>query len=93
MNTHYKSGIVNTDFIDNSAGVDCSDHEVNIKILLNRLVAEGEMTKEQRNKLLEKMTDEVAALVLHDNYNQTQMFSLEASVAAQTHGSFGPVHE
>jgi glutamate dehydrogenase len=79
-----QGGIVNTDFIDNSAGVDCSDHEVNIKILLNRLISEGEMTKEQRNKLLEKMTDEVADLVLHDNYEQTQMLSLESSVAQQT---------
>lgn len=77
-------GIVNTDFIDNSAGVDCSDHEVNIKILLNRIIADGDMTKEQRNKLLEKMTDEVAELVLADNYEQTQMLSLEASVAQQT---------
>lgn len=79
-----QGGIVNTDFIDNSAGVDCSDHEVNIKILLNRLIAEGEMTLEQRNKLLEKMTDEVAELVLLDNYEQTQMLSLEASVSQQT---------
>lgn len=79
-----QGGIVSTDFIDNSAGVDCSDHEVNIKILLNRLVAEGEMTKDQRNKLLEKMTDEVADLVLMDNYEQTQMLSLEASVVQQT---------
>lgn len=77
-------GIVNTDFIDNSAGVDCSDHEVNIKILLNRLVAEGQMTKDDRNILLENMTNEVADLVLHDNYEQTQMLSLEVSVAAQT---------
>ncbi len=79
-----QGGIVNTDFIDNSAGVDCSDHEVNIKILLNRLMSEGEMTREQRNKLLEKMTDEVASLVLLDNYDQTQMLSLETSVAQQT---------
>lgn len=79
-----QGGIVNTDFIDNSAGVDCSDHEVNIKILLNRLIADGTMTLEQRNKLLEKMTDEVADLVLRDNYEQTQMLSLEASVAPQT---------
>lgn len=79
-----QGGIVNTDFIDNSAGVDCSDHEVNIKILLNRLVASGEMSKEQRNTLLEKMTDEVAQLVLVDNYEQNQMLSLEASVAQQT---------
>jgi glutamate dehydrogenase len=79
-----QGGIINTDFIDNSAGVDCSDHEVNIKILLNRMVLEGEMTLDQRNKLLEKMTDEVAALVLLDNYDQTQMLSLETSVAQQT---------
>jgi glutamate dehydrogenase len=79
-----QGGIVNTDFIDNSAGVDCSDHEVNIKILLNSLIASGDMTKEQRNKLLEKMTDEVAQLVLADNYDQTLMLSLETSVAQQT---------
>lgn len=77
-------GIVNTDFIDNSAGVDCSDHEVNIKILLNRLIADGLMTFEERNKLLENMTDEVAALVLLDNYDQTQILSLETSVSQQT---------
>lgn len=79
-----QGGIINTDFIDNSAGVDCSDHEVNIKILLNRLVMNGEMKLEARNKLLEKMTDEVAQLVLLDNYDQTQMLSLETSVAQQT---------
>lgn len=79
-----QGGIVNTDFIDNSAGVDCSDHEVNIKVLLNRLIANGEMTREDRNVLLEKMTDEVAGLVLLDNYDQTQMLSLETSVAQQT---------
>lgn len=77
-------GIIYTDFIDNSAGVDCSDHEVNIKILLNRLIADGDMYIEQRNKLLEQMTDEVAELVLRDNYEQTQMLSLETSVAIQT---------
>lgn len=77
-------GIVNTDFIDNSAGVDCSDHEVNIKILLNGLVAEGKMTVADRNELLVAMTDEVAALVLDDNYEQTQMLSLETSVSPQT---------
>lgn len=77
-------GVVNTDFIDNSAGVDCSDHEVNIKILLNRVIADGDMTREQRDKLLEKMTDEVGELVLMDNYDQTQMLSLESSVAQQT---------
>ncbi len=77
-------GTVYTDFIDNSAGVDCSDHEVNIKILLNKIVADGEMTLEQRNKLLEYMTDEVAELVLRDNYEQTQMLSLESSVSLET---------
>lgn len=77
-------GTLYTDFIDNSAGVDCSDHEVNIKILLNKLIADGEMSLEQRNKLLAYMTDEVAQLVLRDNYEQTQMLSLESSVAKQT---------
>jgi glutamate dehydrogenase len=77
-------GIMYTDFIDNSAGVDCSDHEVNIKILLNKMVTDGAMTLEDRNKLLEQMTDEVAHLVLRDNYEQTQMLSLEFSVSSQT---------
>ncbi len=77
-------GVVNTDFIDNSAGVDCSDHEVNIKILLNSMVASGEMTLDQRNKLLEKMTNEVAELVLLDNAEQSQMLSLESMVAQQS---------
>ncbi|MFJ1745943.1 NAD-glutamate dehydrogenase [Streptomyces sp. NPDC088116] len=63
-------GKVNTDAIDNSAGVDTSDHEVNIKILLNGLVTEGDMTVKQRNKLLAAMTDEVGALVLRNNYAQ-----------------------
>ncbi len=67
---------LNTDFIDNSAGVDCSDHEVNIKILLNRLVADGDMTMKQRNTLLEQMTDDVSSLVLRDNYLQTQALSV-----------------
>ena len=59
-----------TDFIDNSAGVDCSDHEVNIKILLGGAVADGELTVAERDALLAEMTDEVAALVLRDNYDQ-----------------------
>ncbi|MEV0965853.1 MULTISPECIES: NAD-glutamate dehydrogenase [unclassified Streptomyces] len=63
-------GRVNTDAIDNSAGVDTSDHEVNIKILLNGLVAEGDMTVKQRNRLLAEMTDEVGGLVLRNNYAQ-----------------------
>ncbi len=61
---------VNTDAIDNSAGVDCSDHEVNIKILLDRIVAAGDLTGKQRNELLAEMTDEVGTLVLRDNYEQ-----------------------
>jgi glutamate dehydrogenase len=63
-------GRLNTDFIDNSAGVDTSDHEVNIKILLDRVVKAGDLTEKQRNSLLVEMTDEVAALVLRDNYEQ-----------------------
>jgi glutamate dehydrogenase len=77
-------GIIYTDFIDNSAGVDCSDHEVNIKILLNKVIKDRLMTLEERNQLLEAMTDEVGHLVLRDNYEQTQMLSLEASVATRT---------
>ncbi|MGW8886720.1 NAD-glutamate dehydrogenase [Streptomyces sp. NPDC055749] len=63
-------GRINTDAIDNSAGVDTSDHEVNIKILLNALVLDGDMTVKQRNKLLAEMTDEVGGLVLRNNYAQ-----------------------
>jgi glutamate dehydrogenase len=64
-------GLINTDAIDNSAGVDCSDHEVNIKILLGGAVADGELTLEARNELLASMTDEVAELVLDNNRAQT----------------------
>ncbi len=67
---------INTDAIDNSAGVDTSDHEVNIKILLGLAISDGEMTLKQRNTLLPKMTDDVAALVLRDNYFQTQALSI-----------------
>lgn len=63
-------GRINTDAIDNSAGVDTSDHEVNIKILLNGLVRDGDMTVKQRNKVLAEMTDEVGQLVLRNNYAQ-----------------------
>jgi glutamate dehydrogenase len=69
-------GRINTDAIDNSAGVDTSDHEVNIKILLSLVQADGELTEKQRNALLAEMTDEVAALVLRDNYFQTQALSV-----------------
>ncbi len=72
----FNGGRCYTDFIDNSAGVDCSDHEVNIKILLNHVVDNGEMTTKQRNNLLRAMTDEVGELVLVDNYQQSQTLSL-----------------
>jgi glutamate dehydrogenase len=71
-----KSGRINTDFIDNSAGVDCSDHEVNIKILLGAVVANGDMTVKQRDQLLAAMTDEVGLLVLRNNVLQVQAISL-----------------
>jgi len=79
-------GKVNTDFIDNSAGVDCSDHEVNIKILLSEIVSRGDITEKQRNSLLAKMTDEVAELVLQDNYRQTRAISLAVD-QAQTYSN------
>jgi glutamate dehydrogenase len=69
---------LNTDAIDNSAGVDTSDHEVNIKILLGLAISDGEMTEKQRNALLAQMTDDVALLVLRDNYFQTQALSVGA---------------
>jgi glutamate dehydrogenase len=77
-------GRANTDFIDNAGGVDCSDKEVNIKILLNAIVANGDMTIKQRNNLLAKMTDEVANIVLNDNYMQIQSISITESRAAMT---------
>lgn len=70
-----------TDAIDNSAGVDTSDHEVNIKILLGIAVGDGELTEKQRNAVLPQMTDEVAALVLRDNYFQTQALSIGKRLA------------
>ncbi|MGE5505455.1 MAG: NAD-glutamate dehydrogenase, partial [Actinomycetota bacterium] len=69
-------GRLNTDAIDNSASVDTSDHEVNIKILVDELVRAGELTLKQRDRLLAGMTDEVAALVLRDNTLQTQAISM-----------------
>ncbi|MDF2146374.1 NAD-glutamate dehydrogenase [Knoellia sp. p5-6-4] len=80
---------INTDAIDNSAGVDTSDHEVNIKILLTGLTREGDMTLKQRNKLLASMTDEVAAQVLRDNYEQNILLG---NARAQEHGML-PVHQ
>jgi glutamate dehydrogenase len=72
-------GALNTDFIDNAGGVDCSDYEVNIKILLNDIVASGDMTIKQRNILLAEMTDAVADLVLHDSDSQACAISVVQS--------------
>ena len=69
-------GRIIADSVDNSAGVDCSDHEVNIKILLNAIVTSGDMTEKQRNVQLADMTEEVGDLVLRDNYLQTQAISV-----------------
>jgi len=69
-------GRVNTDFIDNVGGVDCSDNEVNIKILLNSLVNDGDLTVKQRNNLLYDMTDDVSEIVLDDCYRQTESMSI-----------------
>jgi len=82
-----KGVILNTDFIDNSAGVDTSDHEVNIKILLNDAVQRGEMDIEARNKLLHSMTDEVGKLVLWDNYRQNVAISLMERMSVNRIGS------
>lgn len=69
-------GYIHTDFIDNSAGVDCSDHEVNAKILLNELVSQGDLTLKQRNQILKKMTENIGALVLKNNYKQVQALAI-----------------
>ncbi|MBI4183609.1 MAG: NAD-glutamate dehydrogenase [Proteobacteria bacterium] len=78
-----RGGRVNTDSLDNSGGVDCSDHEVNIKILLDTSVAQGAITVGERNDLLVAMTDEVAAHVIRTNYLQSQAVSLVAAQGAQ----------
>ncbi len=76
-------GLVNTDFIDNSAGVDTSDHEVNIKILLQERVTAGELTPQARSELLQEMTSEVAALVLRQNFHQNRALAAARAQAAQ----------
>ncbi|WP_434741460.1 NAD-glutamate dehydrogenase [Micromonospora sp. SH-82] len=81
-------GRIYTDFIDNAAGVDCSDHEVNIKILLNTAVADGELDVPERDELLAEMTDEVAELVLRDNYDQARAINNSQAQA----GPLLPVH-
>ncbi|MGO4550003.1 NAD-glutamate dehydrogenase [Lysobacter sp. 2RAF19] len=79
--------LLNTDFIDNSAGVDTSDHEVNIKILLNAQVQKKKLSFDARNTLLASMTDEVAQLVLNDNYRQNQAISLMERMSLSRMGS------
>ena len=74
-------GKVNTDALDNSAGVDCSDHEVNIKVLLDQLVADGRLDPQQRDDLLGRMTDEVAELVLDDNRRQNAVLGVSRAHA------------
>jgi glutamate dehydrogenase len=81
-------GRINTDAMDNSAGVDCSDHEVNIKILIDSLVTAGKVNIEERSPLLESMTDEVAQLVLTDNEDQNDLIGTSRANAA----SLLPVH-
>lgn len=78
-----RGGKINTDAIDNSAGVDCSDHEVNIKILLDSLVSSGELASAERDPLLASMTDEVARLVLADNVSQNDQLGMSRASAPQ----------
>jgi glutamate dehydrogenase len=78
-----KGGRLNTDAIDNSAGVDTSDHEVNIKIAVGNMMASGKLKPADRGSFLASMTDEVAELVLEDNYLQTEALSLAEAEAAQ----------
>ncbi|HWA88482.1 MAG TPA: NAD-glutamate dehydrogenase [Rhizomicrobium sp.] len=86
-----QGGRINTDAIDNSAGVDTSDHEVNLKILFSGLLRRGELTAEARDELLAEMTDDVAAHVLKDNYDQTLVLSVAQSRTSKdldAHGRF-----
>jgi glutamate dehydrogenase len=75
-------GRINTDALDNSAGVDCSDHEVNIKILVDSLITAGKIRPEERTELLESMTDEVGQLVLTDNVEQNDLMGTSRANAA-----------
>jgi glutamate dehydrogenase len=78
-----KQGRINTDAIDNSAGVSCSDHEVNIKILCQNLIEQGKITREQRNELLAQMAIEVSELVLSDNMKQNMALGLMEYASVQ----------
>lgn len=79
-------GLINTDFIDNSAGVDCSDHEVNLKILLENEISKGHLNTEKRNDLLVSLTHDIATLVLSDNQEQALVLSFSAASAKQNIG-------
>tara|TARA_Y100001970_G_scaffold294127_1_gene447216 strand:- start:62763 stop:67628 length:4866 start_codon:yes stop_codon:yes gene_type:complete len=81
-------GKINTDAIDNSAGVDCSDHEVNIKVLLNQFIANGKLTTVMRNRLLGSMTENVSELVIKNNYLQSQALSLELESSKERTNSY-----
>ena len=84
-------GLIYTDSIDNSAGVDCSDNEVNIKILLSQLVKSGRLSNQQRNKLLVEMTDDIAEHCLLNNYRQTQIIDIieqRAAINMHQHARF-----
>ncbi len=78
-----RGGLVNTDFIDNSAGVDTSDHEVNIKILLDEVVRDGKLTTAERDELLQTMTEEVGHLVLSHNYHQNRSLAAARAQASE----------
>jgi glutamate dehydrogenase len=80
-------GAINTDAIDNSAGVDCSDHEVNIKILLNTVQENSKLSDKIRNEILAKMTNEVGLQVLKDNYYHAQALSIKERAAVQDHAT------
>ena len=84
-------GRINTDAIDNSAGVDMSDHEVNIKILLQPLVSHGDLTFDRRNEVLQSMTDEVSELVLKDNYWQSLCLSIAEERSREDMALFSPL--
>nr|WP_298378422.1 NAD-glutamate dehydrogenase [uncultured Halomonas sp.] len=88
MEAAWRGTQLNTDFIDNAGGVTCSDQEVNIKILLDDIVKQGDMTDKQRNKLLADMTEDVAKLVLSSNYRQAQALSLSVILAKQNMGPY-----
>jgi glutamate dehydrogenase len=83
-----RGGMINTDALDNSGGVSTSDHEVNIKILMDQLVKQGKLEKEERNRMLAEMTDEVAALVLLDNARQSLALSLDSLRSAERYEEF-----